>query len=97
LAGLGDHHPVGCLRGGVEMKLDWLDIALHVAAAGAMMAMVHYLGLWGAAIANGVLWPYREWDQRRLRGKEPWRWSAQNHWEAWPPAIVGVVLAASLT
>ena len=77
------------------MKLDWFDIVLHILAAAAVMVLVHNLGIWGAAIANGVLWPYREWDQRRQRGKDPWTWSLQNHFEAWTPVFVGFALAAS--
>ena len=74
--------------------LDWFDILLHIIVACMVIVVVRDLGIWGAVIANGFLWPFREWEQRRLKGKNPWRFSRQNHWEAWPPVLAGFAVAA---
>lgn len=63
---------------------DWLGVLLHVGIAAAATFFVATIGFpFFALFANSVGWPVREFIQRRTD------WSAQKHWEAWAPVLVG--------
>jgi hypothetical protein len=73
---------------------DPIDKVLHVAAGAFLVGSVALGGVWAIAIINAILWPLREAVQRGVKGKQPLRdWSADNHFEAWPPGVVGCIIA----
>ena len=71
---------------------DWLGVGLHVLVAALATALVAWLIDYRLALVlNTIGWPLREAIQGGLKD-----WSAQKHWEAWPPALVGWLVVAEV-
>lgn len=76
---------------------DWLGVGLHVIVAVVVTALVTVLIDYRLALVlNTVGWPIREAFQGGLPGVWPWRWSAQKHWEAWAPVLIGGLIGAEV-
>lgn len=69
----------------------WGEPLIHAAIAAVFVWFLH--PTWLAVSVNTLWWAQREWEQRRLRGKDPWNWSAQNWREALAPAVAGLATA----
>ena len=76
---------------------DWLGVGLHVLVAALATVLVAWLIDYRLAlILNTLGWPIREAFQGGCPGMWPWNWSAQKHWEAWPPILVGWLVVAEV-
>ncbi len=76
------------------MPKNWSGVLLHVLTAVAGTAIVTGLGFPVIAfVVNTFGWPVREALQSRT---PPWLWSAQKHWEAWPPVLIGWLVIAEV-
>lgn len=78
------------------LKLDWLDIVLHVLAAALAVGVVSRLGIMSPAVAclvNAAVWFVREGVQQYRKDKplNPVGWSLQKHVEWLAPAATGPV------
>ncbi len=70
---------------------DWLGVAVHLVVAALATALVAWLIDYRLALVlNTVGWPLREVFQGT------WPWSAQKHWEAWPPVLIGWLTVAEV-
>lgn len=73
------------------MKLDYIDIAIHLFIGAAIMAAV----LISPYTVPSLLWlafGTRELLQQLDKGKEWWKWSLQKHLEAWPPGFIALII-----
>lgn len=77
-------------------NLDLIDILIHVSVAAlACLALSLMLPAFFVIVLNTLFWPLRE-SLQGIHKKGWWNpstWSVQKHAEAWPPVLIGVIIA----